>query len=176
MLEPPAGAGHLTLDPNGIWIANLGQVLSYPSEGNDLCFAVEDDSFWFRHRNEVVIQALRLFPPHGTLFDVGGGNGFVSSGIERAGFPTVLLEPGRTGAENARCRRLQNVICATTDEAGFPPGSLDAVGLFDVLEHIPDDRDFVTSLHRLMRPAARIYLTVPAFRWLWSRDDEYAGH
>ena len=174
--QPPGGASGLVYDPIGFWVAESHSVLSYPADGNELCHSLEEGSFWFRHRNELIAGTLRRFPPGGTLFDVGGGNGYVAAGLERAGFPTVLVEPGRTGAANACRRGLRNVINATTDEAGFAPESLDAVGLFDVLEHIPDDLGFLQSLHRLMRPGGRIYLTVPAFQLLWSSEDEYAGH
>ena len=176
MQQPPGGAVGLVYGPNGYWIAERNSVLSYPAEGNDLCYSLEDDSFWFRHRNELIVETLRQFPPPGTLFDVGGGNGYVATGLERAGFPTVLVEPGRSGAENACRRGLRTVVNATTDEAGFAPDSLDAIGLFDVLEHIPDDLAFLQSLHSLMRPGGRIYLTVPAFQMLWSSEDDYAGH
>ncbi len=174
--QPPGGATGLVYSQSGYWVAERNSVLSYPEDGNDLCFSLEDDSFWFRHRNELIVETLRQFPPSGPLFDVGGGNGYVAAGLERAGFATVLVEPGRTGAENACRRGLHNVINATTDEAGFAPASLDAVGLFDVLEHIPDDLGFLQSLHRLMKPGGRIYLTVPAFQLLWSSEDDYAGH
>jgi hypothetical protein len=50
------------------------------------------------------------------------------------------------------------------------------VGLFDVLEHIKDDSAFLASVRELLRPGGRIYLSVPAFQFLWSRDDEVAGH
>jgi SAM-dependent methyltransferase len=166
----------LKLDPKGYWVTEGSSALSYPEEGNNLYFALEDDSFWFRHRNHVIIAVMRQFAPPGPLFDIGGGNGYVAFGIERAGFPTVLVEPGRAGAENACRRGLRHVICATTEEAGFVPGTMDAVGLFDVLEHIRDDVVFLASLRRLMRSGARIYLTVPAFQLLWSREDEFAGH
>ena len=93
--QPPGGAVGLVYGPNGYWIAERNSVLSYPAEGNDLCYSLEDDSFWFRHRNELIVETLRQFPPPGTLFDVGGGNGYVATGLERAGFPTVLVEAGR---------------------------------------------------------------------------------
>ena len=67
---------------------------------------------------------MRRFPPAGMLFDVGGGNGFVAAGIERAGWPAVVVEPGRGGAENARARGLDRVIQGTTENAGFAPGSM----------------------------------------------------
>ncbi len=173
---PPGRARNLKLDPKGYWVAGEGADVSYPEGGHSLCFELEDESFWFRHRNAVIVEVLRRFPPSGPLFDVGGGNGYVSIGLERAGFSTVLVEPGRIGAENARRRGVSNVICATVESAGFEPHSLDAVGLFDVLEHIQNDAAFLASLHRLMSPAGRIYLTVPAFQRLWSSEDEFAGH
>lgn len=86
------------------------------------------------------------------------------------------MEPGHAGAANARRRGLETVICATPDQAGFKPPSLPAVGLFDVIEHIEDDVDFLRRTAAFVRPGGRIYLTVPAHRWLWSSEDEYAGH
>ena len=50
-------------------------------------------------------------------------------------------------------------------------------GLFDVLEHIPDDAGSLGGVHRLLAPGGgRLYLTVPAYPWLWSPEDELSGH
>lgn len=173
---PPGGARNLSLDPKGYWVAARSETLSYPSDGNDACFSLEDNSFWFRHRNDVIAAAVQQFPPSGPIFDIGGGNGYVAAGLERAGFATVVVEPGQTGAENALRRGLQNVVCATVDAADFTVGAIDAVGLFDVLEHIEDDLAFLVSLRRLLRPCGRVYVSVPAFQFLWSSEDEIAGH
>lgn len=92
------------------------------------------------------------------------------------GFETVLVEPGRVGAINAKNRGIPNVVCATTAEAGFREGSIGAIGLFDVVEHIADDREFVASMRSLLCPGGRLYVTVPAYSHLWSTEDEHAGH
>lgn len=176
MQEAPGGARHLHLDSRGIWVGESVRAVSYPEEGNDLCYTLEEESFWFRHRNEVIVQLLRRFPPPGLFYDVGGGNGYVAAGIEQAGWPTVVVEPGRCGAENARSRGLARVVCACAETAGWAPGSLPAVGLFDVLEHIEDDVAFLVSLRRLLQPGGRIYLTVPAYPFLWSSEDSTGGH
>jgi len=88
----------------------------------------------------------------------------------------VLVEPGKTGAANAKKRGLGNVICATTETAKFKKKSLSGVGLFDVLEHIEDDKAFLRSMHGLMKSDALLYLTVPAYNFLWSKEDDSAGH
>lgn len=175
-MNAPGGALNLQWSEHGYWYAGHAAPVSYPKEGNAACFSIEENSFWFRHRNEVICTAVRRFPPAGPVFDIGGGNGYVSLGLVEAGFAAVVVEPGRTGAANACRRGLRNVVCSTIEDAAFPEQSIDAIGLFDVLEHIPDDQAFLGSLRRLLRPGAKLYLTVPAFQWLWSRDDVHAGH
>lgn len=163
---------------DGIWYSTKEESVSYPREGHDACFQVEETSFWFRHRNDCIVEVVKAYPPPGagTIFDVGGGNGFVSLGLARAGFDAVMVEPGRDGAQNAKRRGVDHVVCATLEAAGFAEHSLPACGLFDVLEHIEDDRGFLQSLRRFMPPGGRLYATVPAYSWLWSKDDELAGH
>ena len=169
-------AAHLERGPDGIWVARSRQQVSYPLEGNDNCLALEADSFWFEHRNRCIQALMRRFPPPGTVFDVGGGNGYVALGLQQAGIPVVLVEPGREGVQNARARGVETLVCATLEDAGFHPGALPAVGLFDVLEHIQADAAFLHSIHNLLAPGGRIYLTTPAYQALWSADDDYAGH
>jgi SAM-dependent methyltransferase len=166
----------LHIDERGVWLAQGVPSVSYPDEGHDACFGVEERSFWFRHRNNVIVQAVRRWPCTGPLFDVGGGNGCVSRALIDAGIATVLVEPGARGVQNARSRGLPCIVQATTDSARFRPGSLPAVGLFDVIEHIADDRAFMRSIHELLRPDGRLYATVPCYGWLWSGEDVGAGH
>ena len=166
----------LTRGDDGIWYPPRHSGLDYPDEGNAFCFQVEDHSFWFRYRNRMLVEMVRRFPPPGPIFDIGGGNGFVTRGLRAAGFPAVVVEPGPVGARNAAARGLAPVVCSTLEDAGFRPQSLPAVGLFDVLEHLPDDTAVLDALARLVPFGGRLYLTVPAFSWLWSDDDDRAGH
>jgi SAM-dependent methyltransferase len=163
---------------DGIWFCPVSESISYPNEGNEQCFEVEDISFWFRHRNACIIELLRQFPPpgNGAIFDVGGGNGFVAKGLQDAGLEVVLVEPGTTGAHNAKKRGVKNVVCATTQAVGFTQGSMAAIGVFDVVEHIDDDSGFLRHLSDLLKPNGMLYLTVPAYRFLWSAADVQAGH
>lgn len=141
-----------------------------------MCFAIEDSSFWFRHRNNCILYALKSFPPRGTFFDIGGGNGYVARAIQDAGIEVVLVEPGAVGARNAKKRGIRQIVQATLDDAQFKAETIPSVGLFDVVEHIEDDRSFLESLYQLLCPNGRVYLTVPAFQVLWSSEDIYAGH
>jgi SAM-dependent methyltransferase len=169
-------ATNIEQDNDGIWFSEAHSAISYPEDGNDLCFELEEGSFWFNHRNRCLVEALSRFPPGGLLFDIGGGNGYVSLAIQHAGWPVVLVEPGDKGCRNAQRRGIHHIICSTLEDAGFAAGSMPAAGAFDVVEHTQDDLEFLRMVAGYLRPGGRLYLSVPAFRGLWSQEDESAGH
>lgn len=151
--------------------------ISYPNDGHDACYDVEEQSFWFKHRNDCIVTLLKRFPPGGPLLDIGGGNGFVTRGLIDAGFDAWLLEPLVAGAANARRRGVGRIFETTLDRWQAPEESpLAAAGLFDVLEHIEAPVPFLRQIHTRLPPGGRLYVTVPAFTWLWSSDDRQAGH
>ena len=171
-----AVSAHLARGDDGIWRAAEREPVSYLEGDNDACFEFEDQSFWFAHRGRCLCTIAQQFPPAGDIYDIGGGNGFVTRAFLDAGFDAVLVEPGEAGVRNAVARGIPTVACATLGTAQFRAGSLPAAGIFDVLEHIDDDVGFLRELSRCLVPAGRLYITVPAFSWLWSDDDVKAGH
>ena len=166
----------LERDERGIWRSAAARELSFPERGHGVCQQVEEQSFWFAHRNACLAELLRRFPPSGTLLDVGGGNGFVCRGLRDAGFDAALLEPGPEGAAHGKQAGIEQVLCSTLADAHFADGSVPAAGVFDVLEHVEDDAALLRELHRVLVPGGLLLVTVPAGPWLWSDDDEYAGH
>lgn len=163
---------------DGIWYAAQDNIISYPDKGHSTYYSIEEKSFWFRHRNNCIIALAQTYPPRndGIIYDIGGGNGYVSLGLAQNGFKTVLVEPGRNGAMNAKARGVEQVICSSFANAGFLQKSLPAIGLFDVLEHIEDDFSFLQSIHSLLSGGGKLYLTVPAYSFLWSAEDVLAKH
>ena len=166
----------LQKDTRGIWIGPKQLDVSYPAHGHSSCMQVESSSFWFKHRNDCIKTVVDLFPPQGEIWDIGGGNGFVAKFLQDCGYKTVLLEPGPNGADNGKIRGLEHVVCADLNGTEFNADSFSSAGLFDVLEHIENEDQFLKRLHSLMKPSGRIYLTTPAYDFLWSAEDVYAGH
>lgn len=167
----------LRLGEDGIYVSRASQPVSYSETGHADCYQVEDSSFWFRHRNRCIASVVANHRYTGPLLDLGGGNGYVSQRLAADGNEVLLLEPGPLGARNARLRRgLPHVACATVEDAGFRPGSFGAIGMFDVIEHIEADRQFLESITPLLAPGGKLYLTVPCHQWLWSAADVRAGH
>lgn len=169
-------ARNIKKEEDDIYYSNKTSKISYPINGNENCMQIEQDSFWFNHRNRIIIEAVKKYSKTKILYDIGGGNGFVSKGLQDAGISVVLVEPGLEGAKNAKKRKINNVICSTFDDAGFEKSSLDTVGLFDVVEHIENDIDFLKNINCKLKRNGLIYITVPAYNFLWSNEDIKAGH
>jgi SAM-dependent methyltransferase len=166
VLVPPPAKGSREAEPE----------ISYPETGAEAMASVEETSFWFCHRNEVIAHFLDRFAPRSTLWDVGGGNGFQASRLQQRGRTVVLVEPGRAGCRNAVARRVANVVRGTIESVGLRASSLDAVSVFDVIEHLADPVKMLAECRRVLKPSGRLFVTVPAYRALWSDEDEYAEH
>ena len=174
--DPSALAASLELGVDGIWFARRQASVSYPEHGNEACLQIEDRSFWFRHRNRCIASVVHRFQPQGVLLDIGGGNGYVSKGLIEAGIDCALVEPGIDGALAARARGVDPVICARLEDIGMADSSVDAAGMFDVLEHIEDEAGALEEVRALLRPGGLLFLTVPAYAFLYSAEDVAAGH
>lgn len=175
-LDIESWSASLELREPGIWAAANQAPIRYPSSGNRFCSGIEDRSFWFRHRNRAILTVLDRVPPDGCLVDIGGGNGYVALALQEASYSVVLLEPGPDGVREARRRGVRTIIHSTVQNAELKPGCVPSAGMFDVLEHIEDDVGILRTLKSGLRPGGRFYLTVPAYRFLWSVHDEYAQH
>jgi hypothetical protein len=163
-------------EKDGIYFCKNNTSISYPEDGNQSCFIIEDNSFWFRHRNNCITESVKKHSKDKLFFDIGGGNGFVSKGLNKSGIETVVVEPGIQGCVNAKSRGLENIMCATLQDAAFNKESIESAGLFDVVEHIEDDVEFLKTLSVYLKKEAKLYITVPSFNWLWSNEDKFAGH
>ena len=97
MTSPPADNSNIIVDDfisnvtlkEGIWYTNHNSEVSYPKQGNVMLFHFEDTSFWYQHRNHCILAAIRSYEPKGPLFDIGGGNGFVSQAIQESGYDVL---------------------------------------------------------------------------------------
>lgn len=140
---------------------------------------VEGKHFWFRSRNRLISWALRhYFPGARDFLEVGCGTGFVLAGIRKA-LPTIKISGSDIfhSALALAKERVPEVCFLQMDACAIPfEEEFDVVGVFDVLEHIPDDRLALRQIYQTVRPGGGVILTVPQHPWMWSRSDEQARH
>jgi SAM-dependent methyltransferase len=140
---------------------------------------VEDNSFWFRVRNDLVIWALRShFGTASSMIEIGCGTGFVLRGLERQ-LPQLRLTAGDASPLALQFARSRAPAASLLQlDAGSLPfeEEFDVAGAFDVIEHLDDDEGALTALRGAVRPGGGVLITVPQHPWLWSANDEFGHH
>lgn len=140
---------------------------------------LEAGNFWFRARNKLILWALHKYSPRLKSFlEIGCGTGFVISAISKQ-FPGAQIlgsEYLTEGLVHAR-QRLPNAEFTQMDARHIPfESTFDAIGAFDVLEHIEEDEAVLQQIYKALKPGGVVFITVPQHHWLWSSVDVYACH
>ena len=133
--------------------------------------------WWFVGRRAVILAEMaRRLPAGGArLAELGCGSGGMLEALGRFG-TAVGVETDPALRARARERGLDVRAGALPDAIPLELGRWDAVCLFDVLEHVDDEAGALSACRRLLVPGGRLFVTVPAYAWLWSHHDELLGH
>jgi SAM-dependent methyltransferase len=143
--------------------------------------AVEDQHFWFVSRNRIIARLVQQLTtplkPGYQVLEMGCGTGNTLRVLERVcrQGSVIGLDLFPEALHYARQRVSCQLILGDIHEVNFEQ-PFDLIGLFDVLEHLPDDREILLSLYRWLKPGGTLLLTVPAHPSLWSYFDQASHH
>ena len=142
--------------------------------------ACEDTHWWCRARREILESVIAQFAPAPRqgglrLVEVGCGSGGNLPMLAKFG-AVVGAEPEPIAVSHFRQKRsgIFEVIHHRVPEP--LPGRYHVIGMFDVLEHIDDDVGALKWAAEQLEPGGILVLSVPAFQFLWSEQDEAAHH
>lgn len=143
----------------------------------------EMNHWWIRTRFFYLEKAIASMNPGSkSVLEVGSGTGqnlrfLLNESSRRADFARLVgYEPGLSSvAQPLESEDLS--LEWISDFGSLQEGQkFDFLLAMDVLEHIEDDRSALDTWLSKMNPGALVFLTVPAFRSLWSYHDEKLGH
>lgn len=108
------------------------------------------------------ISRLQRHVPQGArLLDVGSGSGEFVYVAKREGYDVSGIEPHAGYSEYTRRVFGISVMTATIDEAPIAAGSLDAVTISHVVEHLPDPLQALSTLNKWLRHGGILLVEVP---------------
>ncbi|HSR15502.1 MAG TPA: class I SAM-dependent methyltransferase [Gemmatimonadales bacterium] len=137
---------------------------------------VEERHWWFRARREVLLSLVRSeLEPGARFLDAGCGTGFFLEAARRF-FDVTGLDPSPEAIAACARRGLHRTMQGGLEDLPAIGGGFDGAALFDVIEHLDDDVAALQAARGALRPGGRIFVTVPAYSWLWSHHDDIHGH
>lgn len=153
---------------------------NYPVEVFERLIRIEDRHFWFQSRNLCIMSLMRRYmkPDSSKGFlEIGCGTGMVLKHLSSLiGIKLSGAEIHLAGLRHAR-KRLPDLEFLQLDALKMSFDSVyDAVGMFDVLEHIEDDLLAIRNVNKILIPGGLFFISVPQYSWMWSNADEEAFH
>jgi SAM-dependent methyltransferase len=142
---------------------------------------IEDKHFWFHTRNDIIKllieQMVGKFPKGYRVLEIGCGTGNVLRVLSKACSQGMVIGTDLyfEGLKFARSRLTCPLIQADLSTLPFQ-SKFDLIGLFDVLEHISNDKQALMNLSNRINPGGVLFITVPAHPSLWSYSDDGARH
>ncbi|MGZ5005962.1 MAG: class I SAM-dependent methyltransferase, partial [Chthoniobacterales bacterium] len=137
--------------------------------------SVEDELWWYRALHTRVLEALASSPGEFKLLDAGCGSGGMLARLRRK-FPNANLtgfdvSDHALGLTNDRTLNVK-LVQGSANQLPFEANQFDVVLSLDVICHRSvNDLTAVREMNRVLRPAGRLILNLPAFEFLRGSHD-----
>jgi len=139
---------------------------------------VEKDHWWFSTRRKLLMLLLPIMdlPEESTAIDVGCGVGSNIYALRSKGLNIVGIDRSMDNLLLARMKMDAPLVNGDANALPVRGESASLILAMDVLEHLEDDANGIRELYRSLGKEGILFLTVPAFRFLWGVQDFVTGH
>jgi len=135
-------------------------ILQGYSEGADEIFVSQNPA-----REKTFDDCLKIIeryaPQKGRILDIGTAAGAFLSVARRRGWQVAGCEPNRWMCAWAKQHYDLDIAPGSVWDMNLADGSLDAVTLWDVLEHMPDPRRALLECRRVLKPGGLLVVNYP---------------
>lgn len=142
-------------------------------------YRFERSHWWFRGRRRIIDYLGNLFiwkkHKERNILAIGCGTGAELEFLSKLGDVTGI-DYSQDAVDYCKKNNTVKVLQGDATSLPFQDDTFDLVVAFDVLEHIKDDKKAVSDIFRVLKPEGYLYLTVPAFQFLWSYNDDISHH
>jgi len=144
--------------------------------GSEWFDIVDTNHFWIRNRLQVFLKMTSSLSVNAKYGEIGCGTGFFQDQLERNvgifvdGFDLNLE------ALKRNISRSPLFVYNVFEQCPSLKSVYDGLFLFDVLEHVDNDQDFLKACLHHLKPGGLIYINVPSREELRSKYDTLVGH
>ncbi len=163
---PMCGLGWLDPPPNAAEIASFYPANYYGDDGSKFSGVVERLVRWVGSRHARFLA--RHLPAKARVLDVGCGRGVALCTLADRGLECHGFEVSPEAVQGIDSR-IHVRVAPSLAEAAYLEGFFDKVILWHVLEHVPNPRELIAEIHRILKPNGELIVAVPNFSSWQSR-------
>lgn len=140
-------------------------------------FEVEKTHWLMRGRRAIVLDMLARYAPGADrVLDFGCGSGLTVDTLSLAGYSASGVDFSREAIDFGAKKGIGGLSVVSGERLPFAADSFDAVLCMDVLEHLADETTALAEMRRVLKPGGILLIMVPAYMFLWGKQDEVAHH
>lgn len=140
---------------------------------------VEATHWWFTERRWLFGRLIRDLglAPNARILDIGTSTGTNLRLLRDLGFHNAEgLDASPEAVQWCMEKGYGKVTAGDVCKLPFPDQTFDLILATDIIEHVDDDTLALREIHRVLKPAGHVLITVPAFPLLWGVQDEVGQH
>ncbi|TAJ23723.1 MAG: class I SAM-dependent methyltransferase [Planctomycetota bacterium] len=140
---------------------------------------LEERHWWMRGRRSVYLGLLAHSLGGARVrraLDLGAGMGAFLPGLSQIAEQVVYTDVSSEGVATCRERGFTRGALASGYSLPFADASFGLVCMFDAIEHIEDDARAMREVARILEPGGRVFVSVPAYQFLYANNDRIAQH
>jgi len=135
--------------------------------------SVDPECHWYyKFKSESLIKNSKdKFGNPSIIVEIGAGSAFFLKEASTL-FPNADCIAVDPFYDQSNFPRYENLTYSLT----IPEKQADLVFLIDVLEHVDNDLELLTTAAKSSKQGSKHVISVPAFKFLWSGHDDFLGH
>jgi SAM-dependent methyltransferase len=164
--------------PAHVEILSPAAAIAFPDQWYEI---MDARHFWMKWRTRAFLRMCKaLSIPTETpssVLEIGCGLGVLRQMLEaETGWTIDAMDLNAGALSHSTPGRGRTALYNIHDRAPALAAKYDAIILFDVIEHIDDPVNFMTSALYHLKPGGHVFINVPAIQSLYSKFDVAVGH
>ena len=112
-------------------------------------------------KTKEIIVEIQKFKKRGKFLDIGCGFGLLLKAAKEQGFDVLGIEKEAETAKIAKEKFNLRVLTKEFNQVQLPEFSFDVISCFDVLEHIPEPKQFLKNIKKLLKKDGLLVIQSP---------------
>jgi len=142
-------------------------------------YRLEREHWWFKARQVILRKLILKYISKESqklkILNVGTSTGYTSIWLSEFG-EVKSVEYDKDCYEFVKENIGIDIVNASIEDLPFEDNYFDLVCAFDVIEHVKNDQRGVNEMARVCKDNGYIFVTVPAYQFLWSNHDVINHH